>query len=100
MSPPSIFFNSFLFNFFILILFELLVDLYRKYNNISLKKEKIGKISAADHSTALIHKNNVYEKNYLLLSRSENQTCFYKIIQRDSVSIVYISCKDFFRKFI
>lgn len=28
----------------------------------------------------LLYKNNIYEKNYLLICRPENQTGFFKII--------------------
>lgn len=42
-NPPSIFFNSCLFNFFILILFKLLICLKDKFNNISRKKDIICK---------------------------------------------------------
>jgi|GEM_PF-6549971 len=38
------------------------------------------KISAVNFSTALTYKNNVYEKNYLFFSGSENKTGFYEVV--------------------
>ncbi len=69
-----------------------------KCTNISqdLDKFNLQKISDADWAAPLTYKNNIYEKNYLLICRSENQTGLFEIIQGNPVAVIYFSCKDLF----
>lgn len=64
--PPKIVLKELLFNFFMLILFWLVIFLNDKCSNIShdYDKKVNKKISDADWAAPLTYKNNIYEKNY------------------------------------